>query len=300
MAEAKKVDNSFINDFVNNGVEGAQGAQASEEIIEDAEVIEGAQGAQAAEVIEGAQGAQAAEVIEGAQAAEVIEGAQGNQAPDYELLYNHERQRNASWDGRIKAEAKRANELEVKLKEITDKVSKDTSLSLEELIATDPEIKKFVDEMGSDFTKPFLKMLNVTAKKIIDDAVKPIRETVEPLSQKITDKEVEDAATHYKTIQTKHPDVLKLLESKALDSWVEGLPFKTAIEKKRILTDGSTQEVIALLDEYKTSIKKSAPKPDTKVVNAATVVKTGPGVIPQGAVKTVGFEDTFEAITTQQ
>ena len=291
MAKVDANKDSFIEDFVNNSTEETT-------VVTDVVDDDGAQGAQGAQAPVNDDGAQGSQGVQGPQSivAEGVQAVQGAQEPvNYQDLYNKEVQRTKSWEGRITAANARAEDLENKLKEINNKISQDTSISLDELIDNDPEIKAFVKEMGDEFTKPFLKLLQTAASKLIRDAVKPIQDKVEPIEKRVQSKEQEDTAAHYRAINKAHPDVGNLLKTGALNTWIEGLPYKEAVENKRILDEGDTQEVIEMLNTYKSSVKgpqtPQTPKPEE--VAAATVVKNGPASLPKGLAKAQDFDGAF-------
>lgn len=312
--DAKVEEQNFINDFVSNtdGAQGAQGAQGDNTKVtqDDTQEAQGvqddsAQGAQS----DGTQGAQGVQddSAQGAQS----DGAQGAQSSiDYEALYKQEVHRTKSWEGRLSAEAKRNKEIQAKLDEITKKATQDTSVSLEDVIKNDPELKAFVDEMGEDFTKPIIKMLTIMARKMINDAIQPIQDSVNPIKEKIVADDEALAKKHYQSILNAHGDALKLLETGELNKWIETLPYKQAVDKQRILQEGETTEVIALLTEYKefkSPSKGAQSVPENKNnghkhtpgIDAATVVKTGPVSLPKGLTKAQDFVGAFEEATQQ-
>jgi hypothetical protein len=273
----------------------------TEKFVDD--FVNAATNSQAAPVVEeGAQGVQAAPVIE--------EGAQGVQAApvNYQDLYQKEVQRTKSWEGRLSAEASKNKELQKRIDELSNRAAQDTTISLEELIKSDPEIQTFVAEMGDEFIKPLTKMLQVTARKLINDAVKPIQDTVIPIHEKISSDEVAAAKKHYTSILNEHKDALELLKKGSLNTWIESLPYKQALDKQRILQDGETQEVIDLLTEYKQTLipgaqgnkgpqaTRTAQRTQAEIA-AATAVKSGPASLPKGLTKAEDFVGAFEEAT---
>ena len=198
--------------------------------------------------------AKAAKAAEEAKAAEAAKAAKATDV-DYKKLYDEQLQRTRSWEGRIKKTEQEKALIEEKLKEVTDKVNQDTSISLEELLE-DPDIKGFAEEMGADFIKPLFLLMKKVATKTASDTVKPIAEgDVRQIKEKLTADEEGKVIEHYSKIYDAHPDALQLLESGEVNEYVDTLPHKEALEKKRILANGSTQEVIDVLTEFKEKSK---------------------------------------------
>lgn len=216
---------------------------------------------------------------------------------DYKVLLEKEQQRNRSWEGRIAKSEKRSKELQEKLDAMEVKSAPTTTESLVDV--EDPLIQGFIKEMGDDFIKP----LDAYIKKTINEAIKPFSEKVPVIEQQVSSFAETKAKDHYSTILASHSDVAEILEKGELEEYVNGLPYSDAVEKKKIIAGGSTQQVIGLLDEFKekTGKVKSAKvetetvitKPSKEKITAATAVKGGSYTIPKGKPNADDFNGAF-------
>ena len=129
----------------------------------------------------------------------------------------------------------------------------------------------------------------------IANAVKTLVETelktrVEPIQQQIFQSE---ADKHFSTIRAAHPDISAILDSGDLFTWINSLPPVMQNGAKYVYQYGTAQEVISLLDDYKSArgvnkpqmTRASSPRVQTnpasetedivKQVLAAMAVRTG-------------------------
>lgn len=224
--------------------------------------------------------------------------------PDYKALFEQEQQKVRSWNGRLSAADRKIKELEEQLKKVQTQepppsaAGASTPQDLVDL--DDPVIKAFIAEMGDDFVKP----LDLYMQKKFDRILKPIMDKlslldkIPTIEQQVTATAEEKAASHYEAIVKAHSDVGKLLESKVFDAYIESLPYKEAIECKRILDSGTTQEVIDFITEYKTKTKPVTPQPKPPLpssdINAATAVKHTSSFIPKGQADVNDFMGAFQ------
>lgn len=217
---------------------------------------------------------------------------------DYKALFEKEQQRNKSWEGRITKFEQENKTLKDKLTEVETKVK--PTISADSLVdVEDPLIQGFIKEMGDDFIKP----LNAYIKRAINEAIKPFSEKVPVIEQQVSSFAETKAKDHYSTILESHPDVAEIIEKGELEEYVDGLPYSDAVEKKKIIAGGSTQQVINLLNEFKEKTGKVKPakvevetviaKPSKEKITAATAVKGGSYTIPKGKPNADDFNGAF-------
>jgi len=223
---------------------------------------------------------------------------------DYKNLFEREQQRTKSWEGRLSATEKRNNELAAELEGIKKKgaaVPDTSSVSLVD--DDDPLIKSFKEEMGDDFMKP----LEAYVKRRIDAAIKPFADKVPAIETRVASIDQSKVDDHYGQILAKHSDVPDLLKNGELDVYVESLPYKDAVEKKKIMEHGTTRQVISFLDEFKEKTGK-VKKPDTSTdtttvkvsdeeIAAATAVKGKGSAVPKSKPQAQDFEGAFAEAT---
>jgi hypothetical protein len=228
--------------------------------------------------------------------------------PDYKTLYEQEQQKVRSWNGRLSAADRKIKELEEQINKRVEAPPSAPTTEQAMVDLDDPVIKAFIAEMGDDFVKP----LDLYMQKKFEVILKPITEKLAildkiPTIERQVAETVEDkAAAHYSAIYNAHKDVAQLLETKVLDAYIDTLPYKVAVEKKRILDSGSTQEVIDFITEYKGTLQTTTP-PQTNTppippvdLHAATVVKHTSTFIPKGQVDPNDFMGAFnEAVNAK-
>jgi len=188
-----------------------------------------------------------------------------------EAQLEKEKQRTSSWEGRIRAANKRAEEAEQKLQEGKgqDKGKKD------DLPDDEPELKEFLEEFPS-LEKPIKLMVQKLTNKLLDERISKL----EPELQRVRDTlSITTQDTHLRKITEAHPDWRDIRDSGALDKWIEIQPrfVKEALE--RIKQEGDADEVIEMFDSYKkatgrlsdnTSERKQSPKKKLEGLEAVT------------------------------
>lgn len=232
---------------------------------------------------------------------------------DYKSLFEKEKQRTSSWEGRLSAAEKRNVELQSKLQEM-EKVTTKQDTQVESLVdVDDPLIKGFIEEMGDDFIKPLDAYMKRQIKPLIAEAIKPFIDKVPAIEQRVAAVDETRAQEHFSKILEAHADVPELLKKtdsgqSILDEYVNSLPYTEAIEKKKIMENGNTKQVIDFLTEFKekTGRVKKEEKSNSTVthvsqerVDAATVVKGKSTVIPKSKAASSDFAGAWaEAVAT--
>ncbi len=107
--------------------------------------------------------------------------------------------------------------------------------------------------------------------------IKQLMESNKDLSNKLTElgSNFEKAQTsnakdlHFNDIQNAHPDYLQVMDDKFL-AWVDTQPSFIRDSYKDVYEQGSSEQVIEMIDTYKQSTKQSEPAPDVsqKVADA--------------------------------
>jgi hypothetical protein len=233
--------------------------------------------------------------------------------PDYKVLFEAEQQRTRSWEGRLSAAERRNAELQAQIQTPVS-TKQDTPVSTESLVdADDPLIQSFIKEMGADFIKPLDAYMKKQLKPIIEELIKPFVDRVPVIEQRVAANDEVRVQEHFGKIYSAHSDVEDLVKpdpvtnQSALDVYVESLPYAEAVSKKKIMQDGTTQQVIDLLTEFKKKtgkvvppvIETPQPKPNALVnaskdeIVAATAVKGKVSIIPKGKAAINDFAGAF-------
>lgn len=189
---------------------------------------------------------------------------------EVELEEELERQKHkmSTWEGRISAaneRAKKAEEEAQKLREAKESKSKDNLPDGDE----EKAIKEFIEEFP-DLHKPIVALVKrellPLIGQLIDDRVGKIEPQVTSIKQKM---ETDTTAAHFAAISRAHKDWRSIVDSGALDKWIN---TKTSYIKGALLkvkAEGDTQEVIDMLNQYKketgqVSDEKNNPAPAPK------------------------------------
>jgi len=177
---------------------------------------------------------------------------------DYKDELEKERQRNASWDGRIKAANQRADDATAE----KDKLQKQLD---EKQSSTSNEDTKEVDELLSEFDTQFptLKQaVTIIATQVAREEVKlaiaDAMVQVKPMVQDVEDLKVTTATTaktsHDTTIKDAHPDLNKIIsggDSSILLKWIMSHPPYMRDGMLRVTQSGTSAEVVDLLQDFK-------------------------------------------------
>lgn len=168
-----------------------------------------------------------------------------------------EKQRTSSWEGRIRAANRRAEEAEAKLKELgkQDKEPKDLPVGDND---EDVVLGEFIEEFPS-LEKPIKLLATKIARDIVDREIGEIKPTITQVQETVKSQAEQE---HLAKIRQAHPDFIDIYASGALVSWIERQPKFMQPGLQRVVAEGSADEVIELYDTYKRSVGQSR-----KVVN---------------------------------
>jgi hypothetical protein len=158
-------------------------------------------------------------------------------------------QKMRSWNGRIKAANKRAEEAEAKARKKDSSNSDDAAPAENE----DKELDEFFEEYP-DLKRPIEKAAEKIANKIVDKRMAKVETTVETVVQS---KQEDDNEKHIKEIEYAHKDWKTIYNSGALLKWIETQPKFLQSRYHDIVDKGNSEEVIAMFDQYKKATGKS-------------------------------------------
>ena len=228
---------------------------------------------------------QPAEELEQEQEAPVQNEQQTTELPlNYKELYEKAKRdaeaQNTLWASRLTDLSHKYQELKETKNEPaqTKEDSDELPDNVKELFEIHPEIANAV--------KTLVDTKVSAVKKNVETELKT---RVEPIQQQIFQSE---ADKHFSTIRAAHPDISAILDSGDLFTWINTLPPVMQNGAKYVYQYGTAQEVISLLDDYKSArgvkpqmTKASSPRIQTnpasetedivKQVLAAMAVRTG-------------------------
>ena len=190
---------------------------------------------------------------------------------DYKALWLKSQNEVKTMTGRLKAETERlAREKE----ELAGKLPPAPVEPSDE----DKFLAKFKDEYSEDVLKAIDLITTRKASQIVDQT---LAQRLSPVEQQ-TYNIVEQA--HFGAIESVHPDVYDIDQSPQFEAWLETRPAHTKGAYLYIRENGTPQEVISMLNEYKGSLPTTnRAEPPRGKVEAATAVQRRRGTVSTSA-----------------
>ena len=190
---------------------------------------------------------------------------------DYKALWLKSQNEVKTMTGRLKAETERlAREKE----ELAGKLPPAPVEPTDE----DKFLAKFKDEYSEDVLKAIDLITTRKASQIVDQT---LAQRLSPVEQQ-TYNIVEQA--HFGAIESVHPDVYDIDQSPQFEAWLETRPAHTKGAYLYIRENGTPQEVISMLNEYKGSLPTTnRAEPPRGKVEAATAVQRRRGTVSTSA-----------------
>jgi hypothetical protein len=229
--------------------------------------------------------------------------SQDEEEPDYKSLYEKEQQRFKSLEGRFRVEKERWDELKGQLDNLREgSQGQGNRSSREETEEADEALTAFLEEFP-DIADPVQKLIT----QQVQDALSQFQnEQLAPTAEQVQEMTAE---RHFKAIGEKHPDFKDLAVSGEIDEWIGSLPRIDQRNYLRVRQEGSTEEVIELLDRFKadtgkTQAAKAEPEEEEhqapsqkrkKQVAAAQAVKgRSGGPKPSKGIRKDDFANAFD------
>lgn len=212
---------------------------------------------------------------------------------DWKALYEKEKQRTSSWEGRITAANKRAEEAEKRAKELEGSAGAQEETppqKQEEADDADPELKEFFAEFP-ELEKPFTKLVEqrgaAIAQKIVQAEIEKIKPTLDTVS---TNQQAEAERAHFAAIDAAHPDWRDSVQNGDLEKWIHEQPSIIRDRLTEVTQKGSASEVIELFDQFKKSSGSNPPQQSpqersSKAAAAAAVPASSAGPPPDKDVE---------------
>ena len=235
------------------------------------------------------------------------EPAQPDAGPQPDL--EKEAQRLRSWEGRLRA-------MEAKLKgsgaadaPAGESGEQAVGEALEEVAegTSNPQLEEAAEEMAQavesgemsasqamkqlaeDFGEDFVKMIEAVAtakareagEKVIGEKVGELSKTVDQIIDNLVD---DKSRAHFKAIADKHPDFNDVGQSPEFKTYIEGLPEAERAQAQQVVSGGSSEDVIKLLDGFKASGRNAPSQEDTQsdeAMDAAEGVRSSGLVLPE-------------------
>lgn len=188
-------------------------------------------------------------------------------------------QRFKSYEGRINAEMERRRSEELdRQKQFVDALS-NAQTSTKHSPVEDIKPSKF-QEFAKDFPEiagPIEEFLNQRLSGTEELVRKAVEDKITPLAADLSQQRV---STHLERILAKHPDAIQLRQNGNLDAWINTLPIFAQHGARYVVNSGTSDEVMALLDQYKDYKNPKQNNQDTdKPANDPGARSTSPGMV---------------------
>lgn len=214
-----------------------------------------------------------------------------------------EKQKTASWEGRINAANKRAADAELKASQSSD--LKDKGQSNNALPDGDDDDELVINEFTEEFPaleKPIQVMIRKEARKIVAESLKEVAPKIKAVEDTLVTSARE---SHLGNITKAHEDWIEIRDSGKLQTWIDAQPSFLRDSLQNVYVNGNTAQVIEMFDAYKnsnslTQTRETNPKPkvNPKAKKLLAVSHQSAGVPKQAVVPDKDdFDATWDAIT---
>lgn len=179
-------------------------------------------------------------------------------------------QRTKSWAGRLKKAhtdlteaqtllAQRETDDDSSEEEVVEKVAETIKTA-----ALSEEEQQTVDELATEY--PVInKAIDIKARQAAEVIVqKALDERLKPVEDAQQARDRASSESHFREIANSHTDFYELASGGAVDDWIDTLPHLEAKKLLETRKEGSTQEVIALLNRFKAESGYQTPVSETK------------------------------------
>lgn len=190
----------------------------------------------------------------------------GEQSDEYKALYEKELQRTKSWEGRITAANQKAKEAEERIalleQELTalrnvDDAGEEPATGQkegEDPTAGDEELQEFSKEFP-DIAKPVEKLV----KKAVGKVEKTLKKKEDEDAKEAYDAMVKE---HFDKIGEAHPDFRDVFGDQKITEWIDSKPPHIAVGLRVVVKQGTADEVIAMLDNFKEETAEGEKDPE--------------------------------------
>lgn len=212
-----------------------------------------------------------------------------------------------SFEGRMQAElARRREEDDRRQQQYLEALTKATRPQTDGTVENANTLNKF-KQLREDFpeiadaVEEYIKSEFRVANDVVQ---REISTKIDPIMQNISRVQTD---SHLGRIMAKHPDAMEVRQSPQFEQWIDSLPSFAKAGALHVISLGSADEVVSLLDQYKSSMSKNqtntTAKPAVKdnsnaanadlvaAVRSGLVVKSGRSSAPNTSQKVVDDND---------
>lgn len=245
-------------------------------------------------------GAAPAPAADAANAAAPVDAAAADQAaaPAAPADAAATEQRLRSWEGRLKAreaelDAKEASIATTNVGEQQAAVPGDAGADAAVEGAEDDPGKALAADFGEEFVAQLRKLIEQVCGKQIGDGIGGVSDTVQSVIDHLNQTQTDN---HFKAIKAAHEDFMEIIDSPEFGEWKAGHSPEKQADVERVVQSGSTQEVIAMLTDFK---KSKAPEAeagaatDEQALEAAEGIRSSGLRLPKEPTGAEGYEKAW-------
>ena len=174
---------------------------------------------------------------------------------DYQQLYAQVKQKYDSEIGLMSSRLRDLSEKYQTLKETGETPTKSTTAAPASTKETSQAVKDLL-EYYPDVAEGVKEMIEHRVAEALANVTKTVDEKVRPIQEKV---QLTDAERHRAHITAAHPDLDAIVDSGNLSKWVDQLPIASQTGAKWILQYGTAPEVVALLNDFKSTNQTNQP-----------------------------------------
>jgi hypothetical protein len=186
-----------------------------------------------------------------------------NQEPDWKSEATRWEQKFKSFEGRMNNElARRKEEENLRQQQYLEALAKAGGSSTQQADDKTKQMSKFnqLREDYPEFADAVEELLQTKLAETRDVVKKEISSRVDPIISTMSSQQI---TSHERAILAKHPDAQEIHKSEKFASWVNNLPAFARSGAVYVINSGSADEVVSLLDQYKSSTNTKNQTNDT-------------------------------------
>lgn len=211
-----------------------------------------------------------------------VEEPTPTEEPDYKALYEQEHARYESMKGRVRSYEQQQQQRPVATPEPTQPPA-------------DPD-EEFMAKFRKEYSDEVVRAMEIMSeRKAREYATRVLQEKVMPIEEVVRQRQI---AEHFDTLARHHPDWEQVAQDEKFAQWIDSQPPYIAQTYRHVASQGTTGDVVDLLNRYKreaglTPVAAPTPASSAKA-QAAAPVKTQRGTLPKGRASVDDFDAAWD------
>lgn len=170
---------------------------------------------------------------------------------DYQKLYEQNKQ---NYESRISLLNSRLQNLSEQYQEL--KMAKTKAPEVDDPKSYSPKMKELFENYP-DIADAVKELIDSKVAKTLQQVEHTVEERIQPIQSTVVQSE---AQRHYMRIRSAHPDIDAIMDSGDLILWINSLPPMQKAGAQHIYQAGSADDIIDLLNNYKSARSGKTPK----------------------------------------